>query len=66
MTDYVEDGKNGLIFESGNTNQLADKLLDLLTHPDKRRCLADSGYQTVQSFSWQAVAINIMDIFRQI
>lgn len=66
MTDYVEDGKNGCIFTSGDTSQLQDKLVDLMTHPDRRRLLANAGYQTVQAFGWPSVGQNVMEIYRQI
>jgi glycosyltransferase involved in cell wall biosynthesis len=44
---YIEDGHNGLLFEPGNADDLADKLAWLLTDPDLARALAEEGYRRV-------------------
>jgi glycosyltransferase involved in cell wall biosynthesis len=46
---YVRDGVNGLVFESGNADDLAEKLRILLRSPELRRKLGDKGYELAHS-----------------
>lgn len=45
---YVTDGENGLLFESGNIDDLARQLRRVLTDRDLARRLADTGHQRVR------------------
>lgn len=49
----VEDGKNGLIYESGNVDMLCEKVKYLLDKPDERKRLGLSAYRTIAE-SWNA------------
>ena len=42
---YVKEDVNGLLFESGNVEELADKLQMLLRSPDLRKRLGEKGYE---------------------
>lgn len=46
---YVEDGVNGLIFESENSDELADKLRLLLDHPELRARFGRKGYDLART-----------------
>ena len=43
----IRDGENGLIYESGNIRELADKLKLLITDQDYRIKLATNGHKTI-------------------
>ncbi len=45
----IEDGKNGLLFESGNPHDLKDKINLLLSDGDYARKLARNGRETVEN-----------------
>lgn len=49
----IEDGENGLIYESGNVEMLYKKVKYLLDHPDTRRKLGERAYQTIEK-EWNA------------
>lgn len=49
----VQDGVNGLIYESGNTEQLAGCLKRLLSEVDYREKLQDAAYETIRDM-WNA------------
>lgn len=41
----IRDGKNGLLFKSGQVNSLYEKVVRLIMNPEERRQLAERGYQ---------------------
>ena len=49
----IENGKNGLIYECGNIEQLADKLQRLIEDREYRERLAASGHRTIVE-DWSA------------
>lgn len=46
---YVADGENGLLFESGNVSQLAEKMRVLLTDSALRTRLGNNGFERVKA-----------------
>lgn len=49
----IKDGKNGLIYESGNLDMLYEKIKYLLDHPEEQRDLGAAAYQTIVT-EWNA------------
>lgn len=49
----IENEKNGLIFPSGNTDMLYNKVKDLLEHPEKQAVLGARAYETITTL-WNA------------
>lgn len=49
----MEDGKNGLIYESGNVQALCDKVRYLLERPDEQKRLGAAAYHTITEI-WNA------------
>jgi glycosyltransferase involved in cell wall biosynthesis len=47
---YIDDGVNGLLFESENVRDLADKMRMLLTDTDYATMLAQNGFNYVQTY----------------
>lgn len=52
----IENGKNGLIYKSGNIKQLAKKMSRLIVDKDYRESLAINGYHTITQKWTSAVA----------
>jgi glycosyltransferase involved in cell wall biosynthesis len=46
---YIRDNDNGLLFQSGNVDELAAKLASLLGNPELRARLANRGYERVMA-----------------
>ena len=47
VTEIIDDGKNGLLFEYGDEKALASHLLKLYLEPEYRRRIADAARQSV-------------------
>ena len=61
LTEIVEDGQNGLVFEKGNVKSLAQKLDLLIQDPALRMKLSQNGYEWVvknRDWSYSANIIN--------
>ncbi len=57
IPEYIEEGKTGLIVEPGNSQILADALIDLLTDQDKRQKFGEEARQRILNiFDKEAVA----------
>ncbi|HQH17905.1 MAG TPA: glycosyltransferase family 4 protein, partial [Smithella sp.] len=55
--DTVVHKENGLLFESGNSQALADAIIRMLADPDLCAKLAGEGRRrVVQKFDWEIVA----------
>jgi glycosyltransferase involved in cell wall biosynthesis len=46
-TEILRDGENGLLFASGDADDLAQKIIRLASEPELRRRLALAGQETV-------------------
>lgn len=51
----IEDGKNGLLFESGNSKELADIILAVLSDYPAYLRMVNSAYDSLQAYSWENV-----------
>lgn len=49
----MQDTKNGVVYHSGNLNELAEKTIDLLQNPKKQRTLGKAAYHTIRDL-WNA------------
>lgn len=59
----IEDGKTGLLFESDNANELADKMLWALEHPEETNNMIIAAQTEVQKYSWENVKQQLMKIY---
>ncbi|MCD7754127.1 MAG: glycosyltransferase [Clostridiales bacterium] len=49
----IEDGKNGMVYRSGNREQLLERVLELLQTPEEQRTLGENAYHTITDL-WNA------------
>ncbi len=47
IAEFIEDGENGLLFEPGNADQLAEKINYVLDNPEKSKLLGENLYKKV-------------------
>ncbi len=67
MTEIVEEGRNGLLVESGNASALAEAILQLLSDDDLRESMGKAGHQrSLELFSWERIAENLLNQYRHI
>jgi O-antigen biosynthesis protein len=48
IKEIITDGINGLLYTPGDYISLIEKINGLIDHPEKRKYLADNGYQTIK------------------
>ncbi|MFC2153932.1 glycosyltransferase family 4 protein [Candidatus Altiarchaeota archaeon] len=67
ITSSVEDGKSGILVEPGDYKALADAVIDLLDHPEKRKQIGEYGRKrAVEGFDWPQVAEKYMELLRNL
>lgn len=50
--EFIEDGKNGLLFEIENPNQLVEKIIKLAEDKTLVKQLAENVFQAVMNTIW--------------
>ena len=56
-------GRFGTLFDSEDSNDLADKVFELLKNDQRRRAIAELGKLYAQEFDWDVVADKIYDVY---
>ena len=59
----LEEGRYGSLFENEDATSLAETIIDLFKHDDKRKMLSESGMERAQRFDWSQVSDEIMNVF---
>jgi len=62
LRDSVQDGKTGFLYEYGNIEQLAEKLLLVLRDDRLRERLSEEAYQWSLSFDWEVSADKMLGV----
>lgn len=67
MTEVVEEGKTGLLFESDDVSGLAEVLLQLLSDAELRKSMGKAGRQRVlKLFSWDRITESMLRQYKNI
>jgi starch synthase len=67
IADIIESGKNGVLVEPGDTQQLAEAIMDLIQDAKKRQQLgANARSQAIQHHSWRKYTVALEKILLQI
>jgi glycosyltransferase involved in cell wall biosynthesis len=62
MPEFIEEGVTGLLVEPGDCAALADRLISLLSDPDKTRAMGERGYAAAKKYwNWDAVAQRMLE-----
>ena len=62
----VEDGKTGLLFERGNVEVLAEKIIMLLRDEELRKRMGEAGRERAKEFTWDKIAKQTVDLYKEI
>lgn len=65
VLELVQEGQNGFLFTSGDTESLRAALARALTHPDRGQ-LGQAALQTARRFDWPTIAAATAAIYRQV
>ena len=67
ILDVLEDGKNGVIVDVNDANLLAEKILELLSNPDKRTILGKNARQLIMERFTPAKELEAnLEVYRKI
>ena len=62
----VEEGKTGLLFESGNVEDLADKIMTILKNEELREKMGEAGRERAKEFTWDKIAERTVEVYKEI
>ena len=62
----VENGKTGFLFERGNVNELAEKVIILLKNKELRKKMGEAGRERAKEFTWDKIAEQTVEVYREI
>ena len=62
----VENGKTGLLFECGNVEELAEKIIVLLRDKELRKKMSEAGRERAKGFSWAKIAERTIKVYKEI
>ena len=48
----IDDGENGLLFENGNDPEMADKMIEAITHPDATIRMIENAFRSLDTYKW--------------
>ncbi|MEI8012328.1 MAG: glycosyltransferase family 4 protein [Candidatus Omnitrophota bacterium] len=67
IPEMVQDGVNGLLFEAGNADDLAQKIQFIITHPDQARQWGENGLLKIQQHNDHLTHVKqVNDIYHQL
>ncbi len=65
--EIIRDGKNGYLIPPRDPEAIAEKVIDLIEHPDRRHDMEENGYQTfLTEFSYDAFSQKVLDFYRSL
>lgn len=63
----VKDGENGLIYQSGNTDMLYEKVRHLLEHPEEQMRLGRAAYETmIETWNAETAAERLIELSKRL
>lgn len=67
IPELIDSGENGLLVEAGNSRQLADTIMDLLSRPEEALRLGANGRARVlDRFTWEINGRRYRDLFSEL
>ena len=62
----VEDGKTGLLFECGDVDGMAEKVIALLQNKEMREKMGAAGLERAKEFSWDRIAERTVELYKEV
>ena len=62
----LDDGRAGVTFRNEDSDDLADRLIELLGDPQRRAELHRTGYLRSAEFDWSSVARRVVEVYRSV
>lgn len=65
LPEYVHNGVNGYCVDPRNISLFAEKLIELLSEPEKARVMGEAGRQSVMQYSPKAITKQFEEIYQK-
>lgn len=65
IPEYTIAGKTALICKPGDVKSMAEKIIELIESPEKRKEIAKQGREYIQRFRWENAASRLEEIFKE-
>jgi glycogen(starch) synthase len=65
VVDLVQPGINGMLVEP-DVAALANGMREMLSQPDATRAMGERAFATIQSYTWEAVTRQFLDVFERV
>ena len=65
IEDLVTYGENGYLVSTGNTEEIAEKIVALINKPHERLHMGRVSYQKVQPYDWKNIAESYLEIYQR-
>jgi phosphatidylinositol alpha-1,6-mannosyltransferase len=63
VLEAIREGQTGWLVDPDSASDLADKIIDLLSHPEKAQALGEQGLQWVRkTFNWEDYAEQVFEL----
>ena len=59
IPEIVENGKTGLLIESGNSKELTSAIMEILNNQELRQKMITQGKERVEAFNWDNIVRNL-------
>ncbi len=66
VPDYAVPNKTAIVVEPQQPQALAEAIIDLIIHPDKRKSIAKAGHSHIQNFSWNKATDQFEKILQKV
>ena len=66
IPEIVQDGENGLMAESENSREIADKVLMIFENDELRKRISQNNLEKAKNYSWKAVVDKLEKVYQGI
>ncbi len=66
FSEYIENGKDGIIIPSKDENALKNAIVDLMTNKKKRKMLEKNARKKALKYSWDKIAEQYLKVFKEV
>ena len=66
FSEYIENGKDGIIIPAKDENALKNAIVDLMTNEKKRKMLEKNARKKALKYSWDKIARQCLNVFREV
>lgn len=66
FSEYIENGKDGIIIPAKDENALKNAIIDLMTNEKKRKMIEKNARKKALQYSWDNVAKQYMKVFKEV